>query len=123
MSTRYYSLDELITHRSFPLRSPEFFVDVRDVARLHVAALIYADVKSERLFGFAEAYNRTQIYTILRKAYPDRKIPDNIPNEPMALATIHPRTYQRGVELLKRFGRDGFISLEESLKATAESYL
>lgn len=98
-------------------------MDVRDVARLHVAALVYADVESERLFALAEPFNWTKVYTILRKAYPDRKIPDDIPDEKLALATIHPRTFQRSVELLKRFGREGFISLEETIKANAESYV
>lgn len=99
----------------------EYFVDVRDSARLHVAALTNPDVKSERIFAFAEAFNWTDIYTVLRKAFPDRKIPDDIPNEPRDISTV--KTWGRSVELLKALGQDGFVSLEDSLKANAEAFI
>ncbi len=40
-----------------PLITTEWFVDVQDVARLHVAALINPDVKNERIFAFAYPFN------------------------------------------------------------------
>lgn len=101
----------------------EWFVDVRDTARLHVAALINPAVKSERIFAFGEPYNWTTMFSILRKAFPDHadKIPDDIPNESKDLSAV--QTKARSEELLRAFGQDGFISLEESLKANAQSYL
>lgn len=101
----------------------EYFVDVRDTARLHVAALTNPDVKSERIFAFAEPFNWTQIFSILRRLYPDHvdKIPGDIPNEPKDLSIVE--TKARSEELLRTFGQDGFIGLEESLRENAESSL
>jgi nucleoside-diphosphate-sugar epimerase len=38
-------------------KSTEWFVDVQDCARLHVACLINPDVQNERIFAFAEPFN------------------------------------------------------------------
>lgn len=35
----------------------EWFIDVQDDARLHVAAITNGDVSNERIFGFAEPFN------------------------------------------------------------------
>jgi hypothetical protein len=35
----------------------EYFINVRDDARLHVAATIDASLSNERIFAFAEPYN------------------------------------------------------------------
>lgn len=117
------SCNDSISHCQFDDVASEYFVDVRDTARLHVAALINPSVKSERIFAFAEPYNWTAMFSILRKAYPDHadKIPGDIPNEPKDLSTV--KTKARSEELLRAFGQDGFISLEESLKANAQTYL
>lgn len=63
------------------------------------------------------------MFSIMRKAFPDRadKIPDDIPNEGKDLSIV--QTKARSEELLRAFGQDGFISLEESLKANAQAYL
>jgi nucleoside-diphosphate-sugar epimerase len=39
------------------LQPVEWFVDVQDVGRLHVAALTNPDVNNERIFAFAEPFN------------------------------------------------------------------
>jgi len=50
------------------LVEPQQFVDVVDIARLYVAALVNRDFKSERLFGCTRRQNRNDILTIMRKA-------------------------------------------------------
>ena len=35
----------------------EWYIDVQDTARLHVAAVINPDVQNERIFGFADPFN------------------------------------------------------------------
>jgi hypothetical protein len=55
-------------------------VDVRDTARLHLIALVAPEVKSERLFAFAEPYNWNLVLKTLRKIYPERKPPQDVPN-------------------------------------------
>ena len=102
--------------RNFP---PQWAVDVRDVARLHVAALLEADVQNERLFAFAEPYNYSKIVETLKKVDPSRQdYRPPVENEGEDLSTVDTA---RAVELLKRMGRPGFASLEESLGAQLKS--
>lgn len=103
-------------------RCTEHFVDVRDTARFHVAALANPAVKSERILAYAEPYNWSQILNILRKAYPARKWPDNIPEEPEDLCTLT-KAKARAIELLRELGRKDFITLEESVKDCAKMAL
>ncbi|KAE8319169.1 hypothetical protein BDV41DRAFT_521331 [Aspergillus transmontanensis] len=95
--------------------SPQWFVDVEDTARLHVAAVLDGRVKSERLFAFATPYNWTDIVDILRKAFPlNSSIPQPPENEPRDLSQVGPSV--RAESLIKGFwGRDGWTSLEESI--------
>ena len=93
----------------------EWFVDVRDTARLHVAALSDSSIKNERLFAFSEAYNWNSILAALRRVRPDHKFPEDIPDHSRDLMNILPRA--RADEILrKNFGRP-LIGLDESLKA------
>lgn len=97
----------------------DWFVDVRDTARLHVAGLINPSVKSERLFAYSETYSWSQILDIYRRAYPNHPWVD-CPVETRRDLTTLPECQARAVELLKELGREGFIGLEESVKANAE---
>jgi nucleoside-diphosphate-sugar epimerase len=91
----------------------EFFVDVNDNALLHVAALIHPDVQNERLFAFSEPYNWNTVLAILRKLYPQRTFPDDLPGLGKDLS--HPPK-DRAESLLKTLGAPGWKSLEQSLK-------
>ncbi|KAH6687197.1 hypothetical protein F5X68DRAFT_117783, partial [Plectosphaerella plurivora] len=51
---------------------PQYGVDVQDAGLLHVAAAILPDVKSERVFGFAQPFCWDDVLEILRKQCPDR---------------------------------------------------
>jgi nucleoside-diphosphate-sugar epimerase len=99
-------------------RRLEYFIDVRDTARLHVLALLDPQVQSCRLFAFAHALNWTDIIGILRKLQPDNdKIPDAPENEGRNLSYIKPR--KRAEELLQSFfGRPGWTPVEETLAAS-----
>ncbi len=92
---------------------PQYHVDVRDTAAIHVAALLEDDVKGERLFAFAEPYNYSMIVDILKKIDPSRSFPAAPENEGVDLSTVDTA---RAEELLKRMGRDHFISFEQSLQ-------
>ncbi|KAE8159631.1 hypothetical protein BDV40DRAFT_233811 [Aspergillus tamarii] len=95
--------------------SPQWFVDVEDTARLHVAALLDGRVKSERLFAFATPYNWTDVVDILRKVFPlNSSIPQPLENEPRDLSLVGPSV--RAESLIKEFwGRDGWTGLGESI--------
>lgn len=88
-------------------------VNVKDTARLHVAALLDPDVQNERILAFAYPFNWNDILAVLRKTYPDRKFPKDIENEPRDLSRLD---NSRGASLLKAFGRPGFTGLEESVR-------
>ncbi|CAG8397788.1 unnamed protein product [Penicillium salamii] len=94
---------------------PQWYVDVADVARLHVAALLSPTVRFERIFAFAAPQNWTEIVRILRKLRPGNlMIPPEPENEGHDLSEVVPS--KRANEILRDFfGRPGWISLEESI--------
>ncbi|KAI1136072.1 NAD(P)-binding protein [Hypoxylon sp. FL0543] len=97
--------------------SPQYYVDVRDVAELHVAALVYPDVVGERIFAFASPFNWNDVLRILKRAYPQRKFSEEIPGLGRYESKV---TNERAEELLKRLTGHGWTSLEDSVKANAE---
>jgi nucleoside-diphosphate-sugar epimerase len=92
----------------------DYFVDVSDDAKLHIAALLNPDVKGERLFGYAEPFNYNDLVKTLRKLHPDHKFPDEIDGIGRDMSTV---PNGRAEELLKPFGLEGWTRLEASLKA------
>lgn len=103
------------TMLTFP---PQYSVDVRDVARAHVSALLEADVKNERLFAFAEPYNYSRIVKILKDIDPSQQdYPPPPEGEGDDLSTVD---NARVIELLKRSGGQGFIPLEQSIREQLE---
>ncbi|KAK7931191.1 hypothetical protein PG985_001903 [Apiospora marii] len=101
-------------HRNVPR---QYFVDVQDVGRLHVAAAVLEKVRHRRLFAFAERYSWDSVLGVLRQLEPAHAFPDNFsggedPHE------IEPRHYAE--QLLRDLGRSGWTSLEESLRGMVE---
>jgi len=97
---------------------PQWFVNVKDAARLHISGLINPSVENERIYAFAAPFNWNDVLAILRELYPDRKFPEDIPNEPRDLCKV---PNQRGAELLKHdFGRPGWTSLKETIKENTQ---
>jgi nucleoside-diphosphate-sugar epimerase len=94
-------------------QDPGWQVDVEDIAKLHLAALTFSDVKSERLLGFAHKYNYNTFLETFRMLAPERKFAPDDPGQ------RHPSTVpnaQRSVEILKKLGRDGWVPFEESIR-------
>ncbi|GAB1208214.1 hypothetical protein APSETT445_006955 [Aspergillus pseudonomiae] len=100
---------------------PGQFVDVVDLARVHVVGLLHPEVKSERLFAFASTFTWKEFVSILRKFRPgNAKIPIPPENELQDLSDIVPA--QRAESLIRSlFGRSGWIGLEESIRAGIDS--
>ncbi|KAK3377631.1 hypothetical protein B0H63DRAFT_495527 [Podospora didyma] len=101
--------------------APQWHIDCRDAGRLFVAVLASSPrVDRERIFGFGERYSWSKVAEILMKLYPEHEgmvaLKDNgwdqtdVPN-------------QRGEELLRRLGQNGWTSLEESGRKNAKSWL
>jgi len=92
---------------------PQWFVDVQDTGRLHVAAITNPDINNERIFAFSEPFNFNDVLRALRKIRPDHKFPEDFQDD-----NVRDRSKvqnQRGAELLKTFGRPGWTTLSESL--------
>ncbi|KAI9743079.1 MAG: hypothetical protein M1818_003374 [Claussenomyces sp. TS43310] len=100
---------------SFP---PQYFIDVRDVARLHLVGLVNPDVHNERIFAFAEPFNFHDIFAAVKAAKPDHKLPEDPSSDDRDLSEI--AQMPRSIELLKTVGRDRFIPLGQSIIDTLE---
>ena len=93
----------------------EWYVNVTDVARLHVAALLSPSIRMERVFAFAAPQNWTDVLEILRKLHPDNLVlPQKPENEGRDLSHVVPSERARQI-LNDFFGRSGWVSLEESI--------
>ncbi|GKU10144.1 unnamed protein product [Fusarium langsethiae] len=96
---------------------PQYYIDVDDTGRLHVAAAIFDHVKDQRIFGFAGRFNWDQVLDILRKHYPEKTFPENFSSGEDA-NEIEPRG--KAEQLLKDLGRPGWTSLEDSIISNVE---
>jgi nucleoside-diphosphate-sugar epimerase len=99
----------------------EYFVDVVDIARLHTAALLDPNTVSQRIFGFAEPLNLTEMVAILRKLRPDNaQIPD-APADGHDLTNVLPA--RKAEKLLQDFyGKSGWTTAEESIATGLEGW-
>lgn len=106
--------DEQITKMMREKFPPQYFVNVRDTALLHVAALAEEDVKNERVFAFAGPFNWSDTATTFNKLGASKKF-TTIDGDAKDLSTVDTK---RAQELLKRYGQSGFTGLEETLRET-----
>ena len=96
---------------------PQWMVNVQDTARVHVGALLDPDMRDERIIAFAYPFNWNDVLGLMRKLYPGKTFPQDIPNEERDLSELD---NSKGAELLKAFGRDGWTGLEESIKENVQ---
>lgn len=91
---------------------PQYFINVRDDAKLHVIALTDPACNGDRIFGFADTYSMNRIVAILRKLDPsrqyaeDKDMGEDLTEVPNAEAEA----------LLKKHYGHGFVGLEETIK-------
>lgn len=93
--------------------SPQWQVDVEDVAKLHVAALTFEDVINERLFGFAHKFNYNSFLQAFRNLAPEREWPGDKAGLKLPSTIIDNK---RSLELLNRFGAAGWVPFHESVR-------
>ncbi|KII91604.1 hypothetical protein PLICRDRAFT_135934 [Plicaturopsis crispa FD-325 SS-3] len=94
----------------------QYFVDVRDVARLHLAGLTLPSTGAPgyRLWAAAAPFTWGQVLDTLRALRPDAGLPDSFP---WAVKTnLSHIDNSRTTALLGELGRGGWIGLEESLR-------
>ncbi|KAL8763274.1 MAG: hypothetical protein Q9203_007427 [Teloschistes exilis] len=105
-----YRDGDMTMAKMFP---PAWMVNVRDTARLHVAAMIDPDVVDERILAYAYPYNFNDILAILRESYPAKEFPADLEGVGKVTGSVENGP---GAELLKRFGQSGWTGLEESVR-------
>ena len=93
---------------------PQWHIDVRDNARLHVIALTDPSCNGQRFFSFAKPFDWNDILEIFRQQNPGKTFLDNKAGYGRDLSEIP----NEDVEALlrKHYGK-GFTSLEESVAA------
>ncbi|KAE9568109.1 Aldehyde reductase 2 [Colletotrichum fructicola] len=108
--------------------SPEFvamfpaqwFCDVVDIARIHIAALLFLDVQSERLIAYAGRFNINDILAVFRETQPSRNFPADLPDLGVDVGKI---ANERATELMKKLGGGkGWTSLEDCIAPLAKQY-
>ena len=98
---------------------PQYFVDVRDTARLHVIALTDPTCKNQRLFSFAAPFNRVDVLAVFRRLFPERTFPQDRDDTGKDLSQI---PNEDAEALLKKHYGKGFTGLEETLTAVTATY-
>jgi len=91
---------------------PQYYIDVSDDAKLHVAALVDPSANGQRLFGFAGTYNANDILAVFRKLEPSKSFIEDR-DQGQDLSEV---PNQDAEALLKKHYGHGWTSLEESLK-------
>ncbi|QKX61985.1 uncharacterized protein TRUGW13939_09141 [Talaromyces rugulosus] len=95
---------------------PQYYIDVRDCARLHVAALLDTSIKDERIFGFVHEFNWTDVITLLRALRPDNKlIPDPPTNERRDRSLVKSKV--RAEQILHFFSGRAWTGFNASVEA------
>jgi nucleoside-diphosphate-sugar epimerase len=92
----------------------DYFIDVRDTAKLHIAALVDPDTSSERLWGFAERFNWNTILAIFRKLWPERKFVEDLPGQGWDETTISTESALKTLKTV--YGQEGWTTLERSIR-------
>ncbi|PCG98250.1 NAD-dependent epimerase/dehydratase [Penicillium occitanis (nom. inval.)] len=94
--------------------SATYHIDVKDVAVLHVAAILDPKISNERLQAWAENCNWNDMLAILRRLYPQRHFIDDLPNQQrLSIST----DLTLPLQLLKKWGNQtGWRTLEQTIK-------
>ncbi|PCH44304.1 NAD(P)-binding protein [Wolfiporia cocos MD-104 SS10] len=96
--------------------SPQWFIDVRDDARLHILAFSIASLGGRRIWAVAEPFGWNQILSILRKEFPHVQVPPDIPGV-WGEVDRQQIDNSESTELM-----GGWIGLEQSLIDSARSF-
>ncbi|KZF19798.1 putative NAD dependent epimerase/dehydratase [Xylona heveae TC161] len=90
-----------------------FHIDVKDVALLHVAAILDPTVKNERLQAWAENCNWNDILAIMRRLYPQHHFVEDFPDATKLSITTD---FTLPLSLLKKWGdQAGWRTLEQTV--------
>lgn len=90
-----------------------FYGDVKDVASIHVAAVLDPEVNNARLQSWGHSTHWNDILAILRKLRPQRDFIADYPDPQHVKVSVD---QSDSLALLKKWsGKDGWTSLEDSV--------
>jgi nucleoside-diphosphate-sugar epimerase len=92
----------------------QYFIDVRDDAKLHIAALVDPETANERLWGFAERYNWNSVLAIFRKLWPQKEFVKDLPDLAWDESILPTESALKALKTV--YGQDKWISLETTLR-------
>ncbi|RDW71742.1 hypothetical protein BP5796_07776 [Coleophoma crateriformis] len=102
------------------LFAPQYFIEVVDCARVHVAALLHPSANSQRLFAYQENFMQADILRILRELKPEFDWPkDPEPAQIRDRSTVPEKKISEKY-VADLFGSGSWKSLEQSLRETFE---
>ncbi|KAF7376925.1 NAD(P)-binding protein [Mycena sanguinolenta] len=95
-------------------------VDVRDVASVHLAALLSTSTQGKRIWAAAHRFEINDILAIWREAFPQRKFVEDfkLPQQPKITLEL-----AESEKLLKAFEGRSWLSLKESVIANVQDVL
>lgn len=101
--------------------APQWFIDGRDVGKLYLACLTLPGLDGRRIYGFAKRYSWPRVLDIIKGLYPQRA---DWPDLPDAGWDAFDVPTDEAEALIKQVGDGkGWISLEDSIRDTVESFL
>ncbi|KAJ6483996.1 hypothetical protein C8R45DRAFT_1214882 [Mycena sanguinolenta] len=95
-------------------------VDVRDVASIHLAALLSTSTQGKRIWAAAHRFEINDILAIWREAFPKRKFVEDFKSRPQPKITLELGPSE---ELLRAFEGRTWLSLKESAVANVQNVL
>ncbi|KAH7139636.1 hypothetical protein B0J13DRAFT_504888 [Dactylonectria estremocensis] len=96
-----------------------FFVDVKDIALLHIACMLDPEVKNQRLHAWGHSGNWNDLLAILRKLRPQRDFIPDLENPQHLTISTDPSD---SLNLLKKWvDQDGWRPLERSVLDNIEN--
>ncbi|UKZ61633.1 uncharacterized protein TrAtP1_002892 [Trichoderma atroviride] len=98
-----------------------FAVDVKDVAAIHVAAILDPEVANARLHVWGHKCNANDLLTIMRKNYPHHELIDDLANQTVLSISAD---FSEPLALLKKWtDQNGWRPLEDSVVENVESII
>lgn len=95
-------------------------VDVRDVAAVHVAAMLGDAVNGQRLFAAPHKFTLNEILQAWREALPGRDVPKDVEFERQPDVNV---ADEESTELVRAYMGREWLSLKETVVANVQSVL
>ncbi|EMC96944.1 hypothetical protein BAUCODRAFT_433600 [Baudoinia panamericana UAMH 10762] len=104
--------------RFLAMMGPQAAINLEDSGKLHLAALILPEIKSERLLAFGEGFTADDVLDAMHTIDPSRKLPAKAGGLPRAKATVD---MSRSMEALAKMGKPQLTGLVESVRQNVTS--